>query len=121
MNNLYDGLKSPYNPTFPRKGYGKIFVEKEEDIKKVEDIIKAMDEYEFDYMPENMISVFSEDAIREYVPTNPSSLDKYSLGVKTVYTHKFDSLDLNLLQLICWRNGIHIFCWHGQGYYYEHI
>ena len=29
---------------FPHKGYGRIYVEKEEDIQKVKDIIKEMDE-----------------------------------------------------------------------------
>lgn len=32
---------------FPRKGYGRIFVEKEEDVKKVEEIMRKLDPDEF--------------------------------------------------------------------------
>lgn len=79
----------PYN-TLPRKGYGRILVQKEEDIQKVKDIIKEMDDFEYDYLPDDMIAVFK---------TN---------DVKTVYTHKFDSLDLNELQIRCWEQNIPI-------------
>ena len=38
---------------FPRKGYGRIFVEKESDIPAVKEIIRKMGEFEYDYLPEN--------------------------------------------------------------------
>ena len=79
----------PYN-TLPRKGYGRILVQKEEDIQKVKDIIKEMDDFEYDYLPDDMIAVFK---------TN---------DVKTVYTLNFDSLDLNELQIRCWEQNIPI-------------
>ena len=82
--------------TFERKGYGRIFVQKEEDIQKVKDIIKEMDEFEYEYLPENLIAVFS-----------PENMD-------SVYTHKFDDLDTNELTRKCWECGIYMFCWFGE-------
>ena len=36
-----------FSMQFPRKGYGRIFVEKEEDVKKVEEIMRKLDPDEF--------------------------------------------------------------------------
>ena len=41
---------------FTYKGYGRIYVKKEEDIKKVENILKSLDEFEFDYYPEGLVT-----------------------------------------------------------------
>lgn len=79
-----------HNMTMPRKDYGRILVQKEEDIAKVDAIIKEMDEFEYDYMPKDFICVFEKD------------------NVETIYTHKFDSLDLIELQLRCWEQNIPI-------------
>lgn len=76
--------------TFSRKGYGRIFVQKEDDIDKVKSIIKEMDEFEYEYLPKDFIGVFEKD------------------NVETKYTHKFDSLDLIELQLRCWEQNIPI-------------
>lgn len=77
--------------TFTRKGYGRIYVELEEDIAKVDEIIKTMDAFEWEYLPKKMIAVFTEYP-------------------KVIYTHKFDSLDLNALTAICWAHSIKIWC-----------
>lgn len=87
--------------TLDRKGYGRIFVEKETDIQKVKDIIKEMDEFEFDYLPDDLITVFSED------------------NMKAVYTHKFSDLDTQLLTRVCWGRGIKMFVWYGLMSGYE--
>lgn len=79
----------------PWKGYGRIYVEKEEDIQKVKDIIKEIDEYEFDYLPENLIAVFSGK-------------------IDTVYTYKFCDLDIAVLMEKCWQSGIKMFCVDGR-------
>lgn len=89
--------------TFDRKGYGRIFAEKEEDIQKIKDIIKEIDEYEFDYLPNELITVFSED------------------NMKAVYTHKFCDLDMQLLTRICWERGVRMFVWYGRVNGYEDI
>lgn len=80
---------------FPRKGYGRIYVEKQEDVQKVKDIIKNMDEFEYDYLPDNLIAVFEGK-------------------IETVYTHKFCDLDIGLLMEKCWQNGIKMFCVEGR-------
>ena len=78
--------------TFPRKGYGRIYVEKLEDIDKVKLIIKDIDEYEFEnYFNDDIIAVFEG-------------------RIETTYTHKFDSVDLSLLIERCWQQGIKMFC-----------
>lgn len=95
-----------YN-TFERKGYGRIFVEKEEDIPKVREIIRKMDEYEYEhYLPSDLITVFNPD-VHEYVHDK----SKKFIHVNLTYTHKFDSLDLNELTMRCWMAGIKMFCW----------
>jgi len=79
---------------FPTKGYGRIYVEKQEDIQKVKDIIKEMDEFEFEYLPKDLITVFKDK-------------------VTTTYTHKFDDLDISVLMEKCWQQGIKMFCVNG--------
>lgn len=91
--------------TFERKGYGRIFVEKEEDIPKVREIIRKMDEFEYSYLPEDLITVFNP----EHVTFESDSSDH--IRITLAYTHKFDSLDLNEFQMRCWMEGIKVFCW----------
>lgn len=102
--------------TFPRKGYGRIFVEKEEDIEVVKEIIRKMDEYEYEYLPEKLIAVFDPN-----IRTFPDMLNqpKDHLWLDMEYTHKFDSLNLNELQFRCWAQGVKIFCCIGGGKEYE--
>lgn len=88
---------------FDRKGYGRIFVQKEEDIQKVKDIIKGMDEFEYEYLPDDLIAVFSKE------------------NMDAVYTHKFDDLDTNELTRKCWERGIYMFCWFGKMTGYEDL
>lgn len=96
-----------YN-TFSRKGYGRIFCNKEEDVPKIREIIERMDDFEYEYLPDELITVyrpekntkvFSDGSKHYYIPLE--------------YTHKFDSLDLNELQMRCMLEGIQMFCWIG--------
>ena len=96
---------------FPRKGSGRIFVEKEEDIPKVKEIIRKMDEFEYGYLPKDLIKVFDPN-IKTFPVENP----KDHLWLDLAYTHKFDSLNLNELQFRCWAAGIKIFCVMNGGY-----
>jgi hypothetical protein len=75
--------------TLTRKGYGRIYVANPEDVQKVKDIIREMDEFEFDYLPAGLVAPFS------HYPT-------------LHYTHKFCDLDMNALTAICWSRGIFI-------------
>jgi len=83
---------------FPHKGYGRIYVEKEEDIQKVKDIIKEMDEFEFEYIPKDLIAVFKDKIV-------------------TTHTHKFSDLDISVLMGKCWQQGIKMFCVDGGSDY----
>lgn len=87
---------------FYRKEYGRIFVEKEEDIPRVREIIKDMDEFEYSYLPEDLIAVY-EPPVCAPNGTPISS-------VSTVYNGKFDDLDLGKLMFRCWNAGIRMFC-----------
>lgn len=90
--------------TFPRKQYGRIFVEKESDIEAVKQIIKQIDRTEYGYIPsDDFITVFRT---KEHIFSD--GIKHYSIALK--YTSKFDDLDLNKLQTMCWMNGIHVFC-----------
>lgn len=100
-----------YN-TFPRKGYGRIFVEKEEDIQKVRDIIHRMDDFEYEYLPDDLIAVFTKD-VRTF-----SDGTKH-LWLDMAYTHKFDSLNLNELLVRCWADGVKVFIVEGGSLDYE--
>lgn len=88
---------------FPRRSYGRIFVDKPEDAAKVREIIERMDAFEAQFLPEDLIAVFNPDGL-------------YAEGgimVELAQTGKFDSIDLNELQLRCWMAGVKIFCWRG--------
>jgi hypothetical protein len=77
--------------TFTRKGYGRIYVDKAENIDRVKAIIKELDEFELSYLPEKFIATF----------------DEYP---QLAYTHKFCDMDINKLTAMCWTHGIHIWC-----------
>lgn len=71
------------------KGYARIYVDKPEDVPRVEEIIKELDAYEHEYMPKGIVAPFSEYP-------------------RLVYTHKFDALDMNHLTALCWLRGIKV-------------
>ena len=99
---------------FPRKGYGRIFVEKEADILIVKEIIRKMDDFEYGYLPEKLIAVFDPN-IKTFPPDSPK--DYFWLDME--YTHKFDSLNLNEFQFRCWSAGVKVFCCMDGGKEYE--
>lgn len=79
--------------TFPRKGYGRIFVEKFEDIERLKNIMREIDPDEYDgYFFDELIAVFDPET--------------YS----AVYTHKFDEMDLAEVMKRAWNEGIKCFC-----------
>lgn len=75
--------------TFTHKGYGRIYVEDAESIEKVKSVIRQIDEYEYTYMPGELITLYSEYPNVRYV-------------------HKFSDLDLDELTATCWNLGIKI-------------
>jgi hypothetical protein len=85
--------------TLTRKGYARIYVAKPEDAPKVAALIKELDEFEHDYLPEKLIAPFSE---------YPA----------LAYTHKFDGLCMNRLTAECWKRGIFVWvCDNGHAEY----
>ena len=72
-----------------RKGESRAYVSRGSDVKKVEAIICEMDKFEFDYMPEGWVTH------HENYP-------------QTVYTGKFDDLDIAELCRRCWNRCIYI-------------
>lgn len=92
---------------FQHKGYGRIFTDSEENIEKIKKIIQEMDEYEFGYLPSDLIAVYDPSKYKVYADGSVGTED-------TVYNHKFDDLDLGELMFRCWNNGIHVFCLIGR-------
>lgn len=78
--------------TFLHKGYGRIYVDSIDDIAKVKSVIKEMDSYEYDYMPQGLITTFSD---------YPS----------VVYIGKFSDLCTDTLTALCWAIGVKIWCY----------
>jgi len=98
--------------TLYRKGESRIFVDKEENIKKVEDIMQKMNSYEFEnYYPKGLVTVFK--------PENNRGDNKDYTRIETIYNHKFDELDMNELCARCWQNGIYVFVWYGESGFYK--
>lgn len=91
-----------YAMTFERKGYGRIFVEKEEDIASLKEIIEEIDEYEYKhYLHEDLITVFSDD------------------NFEAKYTHKFCDMNLTKVLYTAWSRGIKCFVVFGKINGYE--
>ena len=88
---------------FPHKGYGRLFVKTKEDIAKVKEIIKEIDSFEYSYLPEDLITVFSDE------------------NMKAVYTHKFSDLNMTEVLYRAWSRGINCFCVFGKINGYEDI
>lgn len=85
-----------YKMMFPYKDYGRIFVEKEEDIDKIKEIIKEIDDYEYTYMPDDLITVFSEE------------------NYHSKYVHKFNDMDMGEVLKVAWERGIKCFVVFGK-------
>ncbi len=91
---------------FDRKGYGRIFVEKEEDVEKLEAIMREIDEYEFEgYYPtgnyfggnnERLVTIFNEE------------------NFHSIYVGKFDDMDMVPVLKKAWEQGIHCFAVFGK-------
>lgn len=92
--------------TFNRKGYGRIFVEKEEDVEKVEDIMNEIDGLEFDwyYPTGNYMGGNNERLVTVYSKEN----------YKSIYVGKFDEMDISQVLNRAWEQGIHCFVVFGK-------
>lgn len=75
---------------FIEKYYGRIYVEKPEQIEQVKKIIEEMDEFEYGYLPKDLIAV-------------------YNGRIDYEYTGKFYAVELDELMAKCWGKGIKAF------------
>lgn len=100
------------NMQFDRKGYGRFFVEKDEDISKVEAIMREIDQSEFDgYYPTRGYKDPDEELIVKFSPEN----------YKSVYVGKFDEMDMGLVCKKAWEQGIKCFCIIGKCNQYDSL
>lgn len=76
--------------TLTRKGHSRLYVEHAADTDKVLLLIKEKDEFEFGYLPEGWVA----------------EADTYP---HTVYTGKFDDMDMDELVAELWALGVK--CW----------
>ena len=72
---------------FKRKGSGRIFTDSEENIAKIREMIREIDEYEYDYLPDDLVAI------------HPG----YD---QAVYNGKFYNFDLDKLAERCLHEGI---------------
>lgn len=77
-------------PTLLYKGYSRCFVFKDDDVPKVIDIIQQIDQFEYEYMPDDWVTIWSPECLTELV-----------------YNGKFD-LDTKKLADECRKQGIEI-------------
>lgn len=75
---------------FKRKGNGRIYTNFAKNIDRIKEIIKEMDENEYEYLPDGLIA-------------------EYRGKIEHVYNHKFDDLDLDELMRRCWDEEIFVF------------
>lgn len=80
--------------TFQRRTYGRIFVARAEDIPKVNAIIKWIDPFEYEYMPDDLITTFHPDAMM-------------------IYLHKFEA-SKDVIQAHCFYRNIWVWCVDGK-------
>lgn len=73
-----------------QKAKGRIFVRHKEHVQQVAEILKQIDEFEYNYLPDNFIAVYNEGG--------PNHL---------IYTHKFDP-NILTLEKACLDKGIKI-------------
>ena len=95
-----------YEMKFERKGYGRIFVEREEDVAALENIMQEIDSEEFEwYYPtgeymggdnKRLVTTFSEK------------------NFHSIYVGKFDDMDMAQVLKKAWDKGIHCFAVFGK-------
>lgn len=90
---------------FNRKGYGRFFVEKQEDVEKVKEIMKEIDPYEMKwYYPSGEYAGSTGELVTVFTPENYYS----------VYVGKFDEMDMTKVLEKAWEKGIHCFVVFGK-------
>ena len=89
-----------------RKSYGRIFVQKEEDIQVVLDVVAEFFAHEVNYLGKDVIAVWKEYKVSQ----TDGKVYKY---VPLVFTHKFEP-DLETLIAECMARGVWITAFTGH-------
>jgi len=84
-----------YNDEFQKKTYGRIWVQEADQVEKVNALIKEIDAFEWDYLPDDFIAVYDGDL------------------EDVIWGHKFE-LDIAKLTQECLFRGIWIACVTGR-------
>ena len=72
------------------KHEARIYTDRPENIAKIEEIIKEIDNFEYEYLPHNLIAVFNGK-------------------IDYVYNGKFYDIDMDEVMKRCWEEGIYAF------------
>lgn len=98
--------------TFDRKGYGRFFVEKEEDVDRVKSIMREIDNYEYDgYYPTGQYLGGNGELVTVFSPEN----------YYAIYVGKFDDMDMTEVLARAWEQGIKCFVVFGKITGYEDL
>jgi hypothetical protein len=83
----------------PYKGYARIFVQKEEDVEIVNNILDNMDEFEASYRHKNLVTTFKG---KDWIPL--------------IYNGKYSNLDMELAKALCAEKGVFILIYKTSDY-----
>lgn len=92
--------------TLNHKGYARFITDSKENVERIKEIIKDMDDFEYRYMPKDIFFIINKESL---VYVNPNSkfpaFDELN-SVLLVYNGKFDDLDLDELHRRCKERNI---------------
>ena len=74
-----------------KKHKARIYTDKQENIDKIKEIIKEIDKFEYEYLPDDLITVFNGK-------------------IDYVYNGKFYDIDMDEIMKRCWEECIFAFC-----------
>lgn len=83
----------------PHKGYARIFVQKEEDVEIVNNVLDSMDEFEASYRPKNLVTTFKGKGC-----------------IPLIYNGKYSDLDMDFAKALCAEKGIFILIYKTSDY-----
>ena len=92
--------------TLPRKSHARIFTTSLENVEKIKNIMKDMDDFEYEYFPKDLIT-YSKPSLAKIG-------DKDCYKIPLIYTGKFDEMDMNELSIRCMMENIPIYIWYGN-------
>lgn len=92
--------------TLNHKGYARFITDSEENVERIKEIIKDMDDFEYEYMPKDIFFVIDKESLIYVTPNSRFPAFDELLDVVLVYNGKFDNLDLDELHRRCREKDI---------------